>query len=88
MLMEAHACGTWEGTMSLPIQGISSALFGPASDPSAKPTAAAQQAQLEIAQTNHEAAAASAVPAHSTVTIYNAKGQSNQVGAVPSAPHK
>lgn len=70
------------------IQGIQPALFGPASDPAAKPTASVQQAHQDVAQANLEAAAASNVPTHSTVTIYNAKGQTNQVGSVPSAPHK
>ena len=70
------------------IQGISSALFAPAAEPATtKLPVETEQAHQAVAQTNVQAASA-AVPAHSTVTIYNAKGQANQVGAVPSAPHK
>jgi hypothetical protein len=73
------------------VQGISSALFAPGIDSAdataPRPTAAVAQAREDVAQNNHEAAAAAAVPANATATIYNARGQTNQVGSVPSAPH-
>ena len=73
------------------IQGISSALLGPAADPhvAVEATAAANYSAkaADVAEVNQKAATSS-VPPNATATIYNAKGFTSQVGAVPSPPHK
>lgn len=70
------------------IHAISSNVLGGlgATDPTPKTTHTAPSAPTTDTHTS-ATQSTTAVPPHATTTIYNAKGQKQTVGAVPSTPH-